>query len=74
MVASTHTSTPFLQSTGFAWLGRLRSGLAAWRAGTAERSRIIRELSQYADHELAELGIGRGDIIDVAEGRYRGGR
>ena len=38
--------------------------LAAWRR---ERE-TIRELSQLSNRELADLGIGRGDIPSVAAG------
>lgn len=38
--------------------------LAAWR----EERRIYRELSRYSDAELAELGMGRGDVRAAARG------
>ena len=38
--------------------------LAAWR----EERRVYRELSGYSDAELAELGMGRGDIAAAARG------
>jgi uncharacterized protein YjiS (DUF1127 family) len=40
--------------------------LAAWRR---ERE-IIRELSMLSNRELADLGIGRGDIAAIAAGHY----
>jgi uncharacterized protein YjiS (DUF1127 family) len=55
-------------------LARLRTDFAARRARAAERARIIRELNSYADHELLDLGIGRGDIAAVAEGAFRRAR
>ena len=33
---------------------------------------IVRELSSMSDRELNDIGIGRGDIIDVARGTYAG--
>lgn len=39
--------------------------LAAWR----EERRIYRELSSYSDAELAELGMGRGDVRAAARGQ-----
>ena len=42
----------------------LSQRLAAWR----EERRIYRELSSYTDAELAELGMGRGDIRAAARG------
>lgn len=38
--------------------------LAAWNA----RRETIRELSMLSNRELADLGIGRGDIPFVADG------
>ena len=38
--------------------------LAAWR----EERRIYRELSSYTDTELADLGMGRGDVRAAARG------
>ena len=42
----------------------IRTRLAAWR----EHRETIRELSMLSDRELADLGIGRGDIPFVADG------
>ena len=38
--------------------------LAAWR----EEQRIYRELSSYSDAELADFGMGRGDVRAAARG------
>ena len=40
---------------------------AAWRQHNA----TVRELSMLTDRELADLGIGRGDIPFVADGSLR---
>lgn len=32
----------------------------------------VRELSAMTDRELNDIGIGRGDIVDVAKGTYAG--
>ena len=45
----------------------IRTRLAAWR----RHRETIRELSTLSDHELADLGIGRGDILFVADGSLR---
>ena len=42
----------------------IKSRLAAWR----QHRETIRELSMLSDRELADLGIGRGDIPFVADG------
>lgn len=42
----------------------LSQRLAAWR----EERRIYNELSRYSDAELAELGMGRGDVRAAARG------
>jgi len=45
--------------------GLVSQRLAAWR----EESRVYRELSGYTDAELAELGMGRGDVRAAARGQ-----
>ena len=42
----------------------IASRLAAWNS----RRETIRELSMLSNRELADLGIGRGDIASVADG------
>jgi uncharacterized protein YjiS (DUF1127 family) len=41
--------------------------VAAWR----RYRETIRQLSQFSDHELADIGIGRSDIGRVASGGTR---
>jgi uncharacterized protein YjiS (DUF1127 family) len=51
-----------------------RPGLAAlrnWLVNRREAGRITRELQSYSDSDLADLGLRRGDIADVARGRFR---
>jgi uncharacterized protein YjiS (DUF1127 family) len=43
----------------------------AFREAAHKRSRIRRELMTYTDHQLADLGLSRGDIPSVAAGTYR---
>jgi uncharacterized protein YjiS (DUF1127 family) len=48
----------------------------SWQRTQARRrdiAQVVRELDMYSDRELAELGLGRGDILDVARGTYRRG-
>ncbi len=59
-------------------LARLKSGyehfLYRRRRAQLERrrtARIERELGAYTDRELAELGLARSDIHDVASGAFR---
>ncbi len=51
-------------------LGELRRG---WQQAQAQRRTVARttqELSGCTDRELAEIGLGRGDIPDVARGLF----
>jgi uncharacterized protein YjiS (DUF1127 family) len=41
--------------------------VAAWR----RYRETVRQLSQFSDHELADIGIGRSDIARVAGGGTR---
>ncbi len=43
----------------------------AFREASRNRARIRRELMTYTDHQLADLGLSRGDIPAVAAGTYR---
>ncbi len=45
--------------------------IVAWQARRARQARIMRELSTYADRDLADLGFTRADIPAVARGTYR---
>ena len=42
----------------------------AWK----RRSRISYELNSMSDHDLADIGITRGDIARVVQGRFIRGR
>lgn len=42
-----------------------------WLSRRRDVSRAIRELSLHSDRELADLGVSRGDIVALAEGRTR---
>jgi len=57
-----------------AFLAGLASVPAQFVAWVEKRRRVaiaIRELSWHSDRELSDLGVSRGDIIAVAEGRAR---
>ena len=49
----------------------LRAHWAEVFARRRKRNRIIRELSAYSDRELADIGLVRSDIRDVANGTFR---
>lgn len=42
-----------------------------WLSRRRDVSRAIRELSLHSDRELADLGVSRGDIVALANGRSR---
>ena len=44
---------------------------AAWRSQRRQAARIAFELSCYSERELADLGLTRDDIAQVARGEYR---
>jgi uncharacterized protein YjiS (DUF1127 family) len=54
-----------------------RNGLAervrAWMGRRREIARVEFELGTYSDRHLADLGLTRGDIPEVARGRFRRG-
>ena len=47
---------------------RIRSGMERRAVERAQRRQLMRELSSMTDRDLAELGLGRGDIDRVAAG------
>lgn len=47
-----------------------------WQRARAQRrevARITRELQGYTERQLADLGLSRADIPDVARGLFRAG-
>lgn len=52
-------------------IGELRLGWQQAKAQRREVARITHELSGYTDRELAELGLSRSDIPEVARGSFR---
>ena len=47
---------------------RVRSGLDARKAARAKHAQLMRELNSMTDRDLADLGLGRGDIDRIALG------
>jgi uncharacterized protein YjiS (DUF1127 family) len=64
-------------TTGFGLLSNRGTSIAsrfqAWRERRRQINRITFELNSYTDRELADLGLGRGDIDQVARGTFRRG-
>ncbi len=72
------TATPALTTTsarGFTGLGTVLHHLRVhWQRARAERweiARITLELQGHTDRQLADLGLSRADIPDVARGTFR---
>ena len=47
---------------------RIRSGMERRRVERAQRRQLMRELSSMTDRDLADLGLGRGDIASMVQG------
>ncbi len=45
--------------------------IVAWMDRRRRVATAVRELSWHSDRELADLGVSRGDIVALAEGRSR---
>jgi uncharacterized protein YjiS (DUF1127 family) len=69
--------TPYNGATGrlepfaFPTISATVAGLRAWRAERRKIAEITRELDTYSNSDLADLGLKRSDIPDVARGRLR---
>ena len=61
--AERHAALAF--AGGQAWQGRLVARVQDAVYGWLERSRARRELNRLTDHELADIGMTRGDIDRV---------
>ena len=51
-------------------LGELRLHWQQAKLQRQEVARVTRELSEYSDRQLADLGFSRADIPDVARGVF----
>ena len=56
---------PVLPRRRQSWVARAASAPVRWAAAYAERRRVMNELAQMSDRELADLGISRYDIPRV---------
>lgn len=58
-------------ASGFRGLRLLIQAIADRRAERRERLVMARELANYSDHELGEMGFSRADLPAIAAGTYR---
>ncbi len=63
-----HTADQASDNAATTFFARIRSGLERRRVERAQRRQLMRELSSMTDRDLAELGLGRGDIASMARG------
>jgi len=52
------------------WVARLTAAPVRWATAYAERRRVMNELAQMSDRELADLGISRYDIPRVFDPKF----
>ncbi|GAA6180044.1 MULTISPECIES: DUF1127 domain-containing protein [unclassified Shimia] len=60
---------PSLHIEAFDIVGRLVRSIETWRLNQkrqASYARTVKELSRLTNNELADIGLSRGDIEDVA--------
>jgi uncharacterized protein YjiS (DUF1127 family) len=65
-----NTNVYAVRTAGFSLSARAQSVFAALKAGFARQSayrRTFNELSQLTDRELADIGLARGMIHDIAK-------
>ena len=62
------TASEWLNFSGIADYFRTLKAKAEYRAKVRE---TIKELSQLSDAELRDLGIGRGEIYDIAHSSFK---
>ncbi len=52
------------------WVVRLAAAPVRWASAYAERRRVMNELMQMSDRDLADLGISRHDIPRVFDPKF----
>ncbi len=68
MSTITHDQTAF--ATGDRQINvTMLDQIKAWNRRRQTIARVTRELNTYSNRQLADLGLSRGDIPDVARGR-----
>ncbi len=73
MATLTHDTARPVMFDGLTASRGLSRRLRDWMGRRREIARIEFELNTYSDRHLADLGLTRGDIRDVARGRYHRG-
>lgn len=61
--------------TDFGFVNRVQAFVAAYRSARLEQQRFnqtFRELDNLSDRELADIGVRRGDIEDIARAHVYG--
>ena len=61
---------PVLPRRRQSWVARAASAPVRWAAAYAERRRVMGELMQMSDRELADLGLSRYDIHRVFDPQF----
>ena len=67
MSTMTHDQTASFRAYGNS--DSIFARVATWNQRRKTIARVTRELNTYSDRQLADLGLSRGDIPDVARGR-----
>ena len=73
MQATTQSADAVHGATFLSSLAATPVRVSNWLARRRQVALAIRELSWHSDRELADLGVSRGDIVALAEGRSRQG-
>ncbi len=63
-----HTADQTFGQTVSTLFARIRDGIERRRVERAQQRQLMRELSSMTDRDLAELGLGRGDVADMVHG------
>lgn len=69
MTSITHDQTHSFAGAGSDASVSLRDRFSAWNQRRRTIARVTRELNTYTERQLADLGLSRSDIPDVARGR-----
>ena len=73
MATLTHDTARLSTFDGLAGRSTLVGAFLNWLGRRREIARIEFELNTYSERHLADLGLTRGDVPEVARGRFRRG-